>query len=225
ALKVWSPPAQSIEGNRNASVLVRANQLSFSYRQRPVFSNLSFEIVAGQTTALVGATGSGKTTAAHILAGLIKPSSGTVVWSNPSLPNSRRVQMVFQNPASTFDPRYNVEQSLHEAMLLSRQATPEFAELDYRRRRMEQVLTQVDLNPTLQTRKISALSGGEVQRVALARVLLFSPQLIILDESLVGLDPITSNRIVALLKDIQHSSGVAYLFISHNPALVQTMLS
>ncbi|MDR2464023.1 MAG: ATP-binding cassette domain-containing protein [Holosporales bacterium] len=77
----------------------------------------------------------------------------------------------------------------------------------------------------MQTRKISALSGDEVQRVALARVLLFSPQLIILDESLVGLDPITSNRIVALLKDIQRSSDVAYLFISHNPALVQAMLS
>jgi peptide/nickel transport system ATP-binding protein len=224
-LKVWSPPAQSIGGNRNAPVLVRANQLSFSYRQRPVFSNLSFEIMAGQTTVLVGATGSGKTTVAHILAGLIKPSSGTVVWADPSFPNSQRVQMVFQNPASTFDPRYNVEQSLYEAMLLSHQATPEFAELDYRRRRMEQVLTQVDLNPLLQTRKISALSGGEVQRVALARVLLFSPQLIILDESLVGLDPITSNRIVTLLKDIQRSSGIAYLFISHNPALVHAMLS
>jgi peptide/nickel transport system ATP-binding protein len=205
--------------------LVTVDNLSFRYHQREIFSDLNFEVFTGRTTAIVGPTGSGKTTLAHILAGLLGPTGGSVIWTDSQRPPRKRIQMVFQSPASTFDPRFNVGQSLNEAMLLNRKTDPMYNDLDFRRVQIERSLDQVGLSSDFNSRKLTTLSGGEVQRAALARVLLFAPEVIVLDESLVGLDSITVQQIVALLKDLQRQTKVAYLFISHNFELVRAMLN
>jgi peptide/nickel transport system ATP-binding protein len=208
-------------GSESVGTVVKVDNLTKSFGGKRLFEKLSFEVERGETVAIFGETGSGKSTVANLILGLIKADQGRVSFTNSELRISQLVQIVFQNPAGTFDPYFTVAQSLEEPMIIHRKFNLDFKSKTFRQGRIRELLKLVNLDDSYLGKKIRQLSGGEVQRVAIARVLTLNPELLILDEALVGLDSITQSHIVDLLLNLQKTTGLAYLFISHDLELVR----
>jgi len=178
---------------------------------------VSLDIAPGETLALVGESGSGKTTLGHAVAGLRPPTSGTIrVNDNPGRGRRKRpVQVVFQDPFGALDPRMPVAAIVGEPLrvqhLGSRAA---------QRRLVAELLAQVGLPQSALNRYPHEFSGGQRQRIAIARALAPDPALIVADEPLSALDVSIQSQILNLLADLRAASGVAYLFISHDLAVV-----
>ena len=202
-------------------MLLRAENISHIYRNRSyshrVLDEVSLSIDEGETVGLLGASGSGKTTLGQIVCGLLKASSGQLYYrgeklSYPFRGQARKdIQILFQHPEVSFNPRLTVHTSMKEifslyGILFSRQALLE---------RLE----PFGIYDEHLDRFPAQLSGGELQRMALCRVLLAQPRLIILDEPTSMLDSITQAQIVRMLQELQRSQGLSYLFITHNRAL------
>jgi oligopeptide/dipeptide ABC transporter ATP-binding protein len=180
----------------------------------------------GETVGLVGESGCGKSSLARVVVGLRSPSLGEVRFSGDDLHGRisdpavrRRVQMVFQHPAQSLNRRFRVERTLAEPLRLLG-ITRERTEID---RRIDEVLELVGLGPEFRKRWPSKMSGGQQQRIAIARALICEPELIVLDEPTSGLDQSVRSRIIALLRTIQDERGVAYLFISHDLSTVRKL--
>ena len=180
----------------------------------------------GETLGLTGASGSGKTTLALILSGLVRPDSGEVrlaglpVWPRGKAQDKqirRRIQIVWQQPETAFNPRWTIAKSLLEPYRIH--GLPLHAE------QIETGLRRVGLSSRLLERRPRQLSGGELQRLAIARAISLEPQVLILDEPTSMLDSITQAQIIRLLGDIQRETGMAYLFISHSRELVNCFCS
>ncbi|MGC1213291.1 MAG: oligopeptide/dipeptide ABC transporter ATP-binding protein [Micromonospora sp.] len=187
-------------------------------RTVPAVRGIDLNLEPGRTVGLVGESGCGKSTLGRIIAGLHPQSAGTVTFDGHSLPAGyrnralrRRVQMVFQHPYQSLNPRMRVEAILAEPLRLLVGTTGRDAD-----RRVDEVLQLVGLNAGYRRRLPRELSGGQQQRVAIARALVSRPDLVILDEPTSGLDQSVRGRIVALLRHIQAEEKVAYLFISHD---------
>ena len=185
----------------------------------------TFSIPRGQTVAVVGESGSGKSTTAKMLLKIEEPSSGDVVFDSGAITHltgrqllefRRRVQPVFQNPLGSLDGRFTVRQSIEEPMIIHGLGTA--AE---RRDRVDELLTQVALPLDLADRKPGEISGGQSQRVGIARALALSPELVVLDEAVSALDVLVQAQILQLLARLQIELGLSYLFISHNLAVVR----
>jgi peptide/nickel transport system ATP-binding protein len=185
----------------------------------------SFTILRGQTVALVGESGSGKSTTAKLLLKIERPTAGDIVFdgkqvtdlSGSALLNfRRRVQPVFQNALGSLDGRYTLRQSIEEPLILHNLGTPR-----ERRARVDELLEQVALPHNLADRRPAEVSGGQCQRVAIARALALSPDLIVLDEAVSALDVIVQLQVLELLARLQQDLGLAYLFISHDLAVVR----
>lgn len=186
---------------------------------------LSFELQQGESIGIVGESGSGKTSLALAVARLIS-SQGQIVLLGNTLndltekklrPLRRDFQMVFQDPLSSLNARFNVEQTLAEGLVglkLSRNALDQ---------RIENALTQVELDNSFRLRYPHELSGGQRQRIALARALVLQPKLLILDEPTASLDHGTQRAIVALLRRLQQQQGMSYLLISHDLHVVRAL--
>jgi len=193
----------------------------FFFREKPIIAvqDASLSLERGGTTVLVGASGSGKSTLARCLACLERPDRGSLsidgqdvlCLASTSLRNVRRgVQLVLQGSAASLNPRFSAIDVVAEPL--------EIAGLS-RNERREQALTameRVGLPLQFATRSCEQYSGGERQRLALARALTLNPKILILDESLSGLDAAVQAQIVNLLFDLQESLSIAYLFISHD---------
>lgn len=190
--------------------------------------NVSFELEAGGSLAIVGESGSGKTTVARMIVGLTKPTEGTITLagSDQSRPahslkdrilRARQVQLVFQDPYSSLDPRYTTEQTLDEIVRLH---TPLRSKTD-RRRRVAELADLVGLSSTQLSVRPRGLSGGQRQRIAIARALAAEPRLLILDEPVAALDVSIQAQVLNLLSDIRQETGMSYLFISHDLAVVR----
>ena len=183
--------------------------------------DVSLSIQAGRTLALVGESGCGKTTVGKALLRLIEPTAGTVVLGGNTIRADnaatlrRQAQMVFQDPFSSLNPRMRVADILLEGM----DALKVGAAQD-RRDAIRQLLKQVGLPDDAGGRYPHAFSGGQRQRIAIARALAVSPRLVICDEPTSALDVSVQAQILNLLKDLQDSLGLAYLFITHNLAVV-----
>ena len=183
--------------------------------------DVSLSIQAGRTLALVGESGCGKTTVGKALLRLIEPTAGTVelggvtIHANNVAMLRRQAQMVFQDPFSSLNPRMRVADILLEGM----DALGVGAAGD-RREAMTQLLRQVGLPDDAGGRYPHAFSGGQRQRIAIARALAVSPRLVICDEPTSALDVSVQAQILNLLKDLQDSLGLTYLFITHNLAVV-----
>ncbi len=186
----------------------------------------SFTIDAGRTLGLVGESGSGKSTLARLVTGLIKPTSGTLQIAGQDANDwrgrrgrqlRRNVQMVFQDPYSSLDPMSTVGASIVEP-LRSHRATSSF---DERRLRVEQLLKMVGLRPEHRHSYPSEMSGGQLQRVAVARALALSPQILVLDEPVSALDVSTQAEVINLLSDLQQQQRISLLLIAHDLAVVR----
>jgi ABC-type glutathione transport system ATPase component len=180
----------------------------------------SIALRPGELTVLVGESGSGKTTLSRILAGIIAPSSGTVLLDGKSIvPPARRkekrlnaeLQIVLQDSASALDPRYTVYRSIAEP-IRNLMRLPREEE----RARVASLMERVQLPPELGQRHPSELSGGQQKRVCIARALATEPRYIIFDEATSGLDVLMKEKILTLIRAVHEKSGAATLMISHD---------
>jgi peptide/nickel transport system ATP-binding protein len=165
---------------------------------------VSFEISKGETLALVGESGCGKSTVARLIAGLYAPSEGRIEF------HGRRLQMIFQDPYASLNPRWRVRKIVKEPMMF----------LDGGGKPVAELLRQVGLSPDDADRYPHEFSGGQRQRISIARALAGEPELLICDEPTSALDVSVQAQILNLMADLQERLGLTYLFISHNLAVV-----
>lgn len=187
--------------------------------------DVSFQVRRGSTLGIVGESGSGKTTLARALLRLVEPSGGRVSFDGADVLRMpvgalrqlrRRVQMVFQDANGALDPRFSVLDSLMEPLEVHGLA----GDARGRRSRAASLLEEVGLGVELLSRRPHELSGGQRQRVGIARALAVEPALLVCDESVSSLDATVQAQVIALLRELQLSRGLTYVFISHDLRLV-----
>lgn len=195
--------------------------------RRPPFQALkgvSLDIMPGECVGLVGESGSGKTTLGRAVLGLAPVTGGSVKFKGQEIGHlSRRkrralsdeIQVVFQDPYSSLNPSLTIEQSLTEPLRVKKHSAVDAS------KRVRTLLDQVGLPSNAAGRLPREFSGGQRQRIAIARALALSPQLIVCDEPVSALDLSTQARVLELFRDIQQQTGVAYLFVSHDLAVVR----
>ena len=175
------------------------------YGEQEVLNSFSLDVEKGKCLAIMGESGSGKSTIAKIIIGLEKPNSGTVKIFD------KDIEFLFQDSYNALNPRMTVEDLIYEPLQF-------LADIDVKKKKeiVSELLEQVELSSELLTRKRDELSGGQLQRVCLARALSTKPQIMIFDESLSGLDPLVQDKILDLLYKIQKQYQLTYIFISHD---------
>jgi oligopeptide/dipeptide ABC transporter ATP-binding protein len=190
---------------------------------------VDLRIHPGTTVGLVGESGSGKSTVGRLLLRLLEPTAGTVTFDGDDITHlperklralRRGMQLVFQDPYSSFDPLATIADSLAEPM-------KSYLDLDAKGRsdRVAELLRTVRLNPEHRNRYPREFSGGQLQRIAVARALALSPKVLVLDEPVSSLDVSIQADIINLLADLQDELGLAYLFIAHDLAVVRHVSS
>ncbi len=187
--------------------------------------DVSLQLFPGEVLGIVGESGSGKSTLARMACGLLPPSSGSLLVEGAEVHCARRkerkrlyetVQMVFQSPLASFDPRRTIGYTVGEGLRNRGQTAGEAAA------QTQALLTQCGLPEELARRYPRQLSGGQCQRAAIARALALQPKVLICDEATSALDVVVQGEILELLRQMQRTRGLACLFICHNLALVQS---
>ena len=188
--------------------------------------DMSFDLEEGQTLGVVGESGSGKSTLARALIGTVPASGGQILWGDTDLrkmsPRDRRrhrreVQMVFQDPLAALNPRMNVGQIIGEPLVTH---DPDISSKEVRRRAGE-MMERVGLLPNLLNRYPHEFSGGQCQRIGIARALALNPKLIVLDEPVSALDVSVQAQVVNLLKELSREMGLSMIFIAHDLSIVK----
>lgn len=207
------------------NVTVKTGKGLFKKQKRMLIDNVGFAIHQGECVGLVGESGSGKSTTALAILRLIK-STGEIVFDSKQLsdlsqrkllPFRSRIQVVFQDPFSSLNPRFNVEQIISEGLLTHKKMT-----VSQREQKVIDIMQEVGLDPNSRHRYPMAFSGGQRQRIAIARALILEPELLVLDEPTSPLDRTVQLQIINLLKSLQQSHQLSYLFISHDLSVVYT---
>ena len=227
----------------NKNALVQANDLAMSFDVSPPWLNrvverkprlllhavdgVSFDIEKGKTLALVGESGCGKSTVARLLVGLYQPTRGNFVFDGQDahaayktpegLKLRRRVQMIFQDPYASLNPRWLVEDIVGEP-LIEHGIVTEKAAL---KARVGELLQSVGLSPLDGVKYPHQFSGGQRQRISIARALATQPDFLVCDEPTSALDVSVQAQVLNIMKDLQRNLGLTYLFISHNLAVVR----
>lgn len=211
-----------------ATPLLEVRKASASYGHQPVLHDVSLKLYRGQTLAVIGESGSGKSSTARLITGLLPPTSGQVLYDGKALPADyrqrskeqlRRLQMIYQIPDTALNPRQPIVDIIGRPLSfylgLKGQAL---------RQRVAELLEMIELDPALyMDRQPRELSGGQKQRICIARALAAEPQLIICDEVTSALDQLVAEGVLKLLNRIQQQLGVAYLFITHDVATVRAI--
>ncbi|MCA3174890.1 MAG: ABC transporter ATP-binding protein [Burkholderiales bacterium] len=228
-----SPPIRTLSDR----VLLEVQQLNKVYRLRTglwqrknlvAVRDVSFQVRQGSTLGIVGESGSGKTTTALMLLGLVPASSGQVLLDGKNLLTQssaewrqlrKRLQVVFQNPYASLNPRFSIAQTLTEPMQIHGLGGTQ----QERQQRAVALLQRVGLEPAALGQYPHEFSGGQRQRIALARALAVEPEIIVFDEALSALDVSVQADILKLLRDLQQERGLTYLFISHDLAVVSLL--
>jgi peptide/nickel transport system ATP-binding protein len=194
--------------------------LTVRFGHTTAVDDVSLTVPEGEVVGLVGESGSGKSTIARAVVGLAPVAAGRIELDGRELPRRRRrpVQMVFQDPFSSLDPRMTIGESVAEAI-------PVRLGRAERRAEVERLLQLVHLDPARADDRPGQLSGGQRQRVALARALGGRPEVVIADEITSALDVSVQGAILNLVRDMQRELGLSMLFISHNLAVVRYVAS
>lgn len=197
-------------------------------KQRPVHAvdGVNLQVRLGETLGIVGESGSGKSTLAGLIVGLYPPTVGEVLVDGQNLASNtpeanrrrRQLQIIFQDPLASLNPRLRIGDSILEP--LEAQGYVGHSESNSK---MQEILGQVGLRPELANRYPHELSGGQQQRVCIARAVMANPRLIVADEAVGSLDVSLQAQVLNLLQDLQDQLGYAYIFISHDLAVVQSV--
>ena len=208
-------------GRNSASVLGTRKQV-------PVLHGVDIRVGRGENVGIVGESGSGKTTLGRALLGLVEPVAGTVTFDGADItalderarrPLRRRMQMIFQDPMSSLNPRHTIGRILTEPLLLHGFAKSRAAALSL----VHGVLDRVGLSPATVDRYSFELSGGQRQRVGIARAVVLKPDFVLADEIVSGLDVSTQAQVLRLLKELTSEMHLALAFISHDLSVVRSI--
>lgn len=223
----WHPVHHQKTITDQTEVVVEVKDLSFSYagQQEPVLSQLNFCVGRGTTHAVIGESGAGKSTLLKLLQGRLRATAGAIMVNgiNPDeltgqsrQEYGRVMQMVYQQPSLTFDPLLSVKTILEEPLV-------NYGKLNLYQRISEihDVLNAVHLPLSILKRKTTDISGGQAQRLALARALLCRPEIMVMDEIVSALDVNVQSGILALIMSLQKKFGITYIFVSHDLAVVR----
>ena len=213
--------------NNNKLVSVQSLVKHFPTDEGPLraVDSVTFDIISGETLGLVGESGCGKSTAGRCILRLIEPTSGDVSFEGRDLTAMskgelrawrREAQIIFQDPAASLNPRMKIGDAVAEPLVIHKIGTKQD-----RRDRVAWLLGKVGLDPDYINRYSHELSGGQLQRVGVARALALNPKLIVADEPVSALDVSVQAQVVNLLQDLQKEFGLTYLFISHGLAVVE----
>ena len=223
------------EKDANAPVVLEVRGLAKSFwlkqglfgkREFKAVQNVNFKLRKGHTLGVVGESGSGKTTMGLTLLRLHEPTGGEVIFDGQNLlklsdserlPMRRRIQVVFQNPYASLNPRFTIGQTLVEPMVIHGIGK----DLAEREQRARTLLEKVGLDGRAFGKYPHEFSGGQRQRVAIARCLTLNPEVLVLDEAVSALDVSVQAQVLNLLKDLQDEFGLSYVFISHDLAVVR----
>lgn len=206
--------------------LLKVRNLAQTYGTVQVLKDISFDLHSGETVAVVGESGSGKSTLTRSLLMMEKPSHGTIHLDKQDLVNAtaaergqvrRRMQMIFQDPGQSLNPRWSVSAIISEPWRIHRDVLPPNRHRD----RIVELLELVGLSAEHATRHAGQFSGGQKQRIAIARALALNPEILICDEAVSALDASIQAQIVELLQSLQRELGIAYLFVAHDLPLVR----
>jgi len=214
-----SPENKGFEGDNK---IIEVKNLSVKYKDCFANKNLNFSLNAKQNLGIIGESGSGKSTLAKALVNLIKFSGeinlfGDKNWKKNNQELRRKIQIIFQDPYSSLNPRMKVCDIISEGLIIHKIATKNFAN-DVR-----EIMKKMKLDEVLFNKYPHQLSGGQRQRVALARSLILNPEILILDEPTSALDFATQNEILNLLISIQKLQKISYIFISHDLEVIAKM--
>ena len=217
---VVKPPAVM-----NAPLLqVRGLQVEFD--RQPAVRDVSFDLFAAETVALVGESGAGKSTVARAVLRLVQPARGSVEFSGldllkapPAVMRAQRrdLQIIFQDPLASLNPRMTIGAAIAEPLVIFE---PELTAVE-RRQKVAGILQRVGLSADMASRYPHGFSGGQCQRIGIARATVLRPKLLVCDEAVSSLDVSIQGQIINLLLDLQQDMGMAMLFISHNLAVVR----
>jgi ABC-type glutathione transport system ATPase component len=207
------------------SFVARRNVFGRPRERQMAVDSVSLRVESGQTLALVGESGAGKSTVGRLALLLEVPDNGTVKFEGADVRSlrgrerlgfRRSVQAVFQDPYTSLNPRMTIKQSLLEPLLVHG-----IGNAASRTARIHELLERVELRAGVLARQPQEMSGGQLQRVCIARALTVQPKLIVCDEAVTALDVLVKANVIRLLQEIQADMGLAYLFISHDLAVVR----
>lgn len=211
--------------------LLRVRDLAVQYREhRHALHGVSLELGEGGALGICGESGSGKSTLVRALLGLVPVSQGEIHWCGRSMATfgrrewralRRTVQPVFQDPLASLDPRMRVREILAEPLRVHRQELGAAV----REQRISSLLARVGLTAGVLSRYPHELSGGQCQRICIARAMLLEPGVLVCDEPVSALDVSIQAQILAVLQTLHRESGAALVFVSHNLALVRRLCS
>ena len=213
-------------------VILNVDNLSKNFNDKNTskraLDSVSLSMLDGEILGILGESGSGKSTLAKIIVGLLTPSSGIISFAGNTLAPSirertllqrREIQYVFQNPFSSIDPRFTIQDTLLEPLQIwEKQLSSEEKE-----KKIYSILDECSLNKEILHKKPRQLSGGQLQRISIARALLIKPRLLIADEIVSALDMSVQNQILTLLKGLKEEHGLSIIFISHDIKVMHKM--
>ena len=196
--------------------------VSKHYDKKAILSKINLSVSQNECLGIMGESGSGKSTLAKLLVGLESFDEGNIIFNEISYKNinkkqlsliHRKIQLVFQNAFGAVNPKYTVEEVLTEPLKIHYKKELSYEEM---KKRAENFLEKVGLDSEFMSQKVIQLSGGQLQRVCIARALILEPEIIIFDESVSGLDPIIQEQILELLGSLKEAMNLTYIFISHD---------
>ena len=219
--KLYKTGFKQLINKEKKQPLLSVTSLDASYKNSTFYlENISFQLAAGESLAIVGESGSGKSTLARIIAGLQAPTDGEILIDGENPRDAfNKVQMIFQDPYGSLDPKHSIKTIVAEPLrLLPQQPDPAT-----RKQRVIAALEEVGLDENALDRYPAQFSGGQRQRIALARALIIRPALLIADEATSALDPTVQDRILDLLTSLQARHNLTLLMITHNLAVAKRM--
>lgn len=210
---------------QKSDVLLEIRNIQASYKEYPALNNVSLDIKRNTVLGLVGESGSGKSTLAKVITGLLQADTGEVVFDGEMLYSKKKhlhrkqqckqIQMVFQNPEGSLNPKHTIEKILSDAMLFHK-----ITDRAHVKGKCQEWVQRMELPEDTLSRFPSSFSGGQKQRIALARALCVSPKFLIADEPTSALDVSVQLRMLQLIKELKQEMGLTILFISHDMGVI-----